>query len=806
MFAGNFGVYNPIVTRIVAFLLMASIFFLNIRIPAFFHTLKHLRGQYGRDVVSGLLLMIISAVLLFLFSIKEVWLVQLPLYLIGLNILLQGTGNKRNDPFILVFISFFYAFFIVLLQNIPVLFSLFQQFSILVSKSVGAATKPMVLGASASGLWMLFSFLLFLITLFIFSENRKDKWKGFWITFFALCIGWIFYLVIQGYFPFYFIVDKMNFSYVLFIINMVILFPFLLKTKMVTFHAPSLNIFKGKKQREKWGAIAICFLVFLSGVFLTVFIVMGTSPEKNNIAIYLRGTTVGAYDLPEYGKYGEESSGFFGALPQYLRSFGYTVEMINETITSTHLERNKVLVFINLGETFTNETLTLIWDFVKNGGGLLVLGDHTDIGGIMHPLNTLLEPVGIRYRFDSAVPIKGQWESCVSFLHHPITEGVETAKDFGVSIGASLDVDITKSAFPIIIGKGGFSDTGSYLTPGSFLGDYNLNPGEQLGDVTLVAGAYYGQGRILVFGDTSEFQNVALSKSSHFIMNIFTWLSSTSNAFFFYVQIGTSLILFCVAVALFRMLRGEFFYLVPIFFCSAIIFSSAVNPVIMREQVPTGPLCYIDISHGERVDKGFYNDESISGLTLNLLRNEYKEEQRYLPLQLKVFSKEKIQECKILMIIAPTEPFTGDEITSIRDFVSQGGLLILSVGYPDIAGSSGLLETFGFDILPTPLGPIPFVEYNITPPRNEPRFVDSWPISFHNTNTNETTILYKVNFSGTLYSLIIFKRYDQGGVLLISDSQFLLDKNLESLNDYWPGNINLLRNILAEIKTQGVPQ
>jgi hypothetical protein len=45
----------------------------------------------------------------------------------------------------------------------------------------------------------------------------------------------------------------------------------------------------------------------------------------------------------------------------------------------------------------------------------------------------------------------------------------------------------------------------------SYLGDRRHNPGEKIGDLVLVAEARYGNGRMLVFGDTSPFQNGALT-------------------------------------------------------------------------------------------------------------------------------------------------------------------------------------------------------------------------------------------------------------------------------------------------------
>ena len=57
------------------------------------------------------------------------------------------------------------------------------------------------------------------------------------------------------------------------------------------------------------------------------------------------------------------------------------------------------------------------------------------------------------------------------------------------------------------------------------------------------------------------------------------------------------------------------------------------------------------------------------------------------------------------------------------------------------------------------------------------------------------------NFTWNIdYHLMVFVKQGKGGLLLISDSQYLLDKNIESIYDYWPGNIILLKNILDEFK------
>jgi len=82
------------------------------------------------------------------------------------------------------------------------------------------------------------------------------------------------------------------------------------------------------------------------------------------------------------------------------------------------------------------------------------------------------------------------------------------------------------------------SDWGDYLNVDrAYLGDYVYNPGEQLSDVILVAGAYYGDGKVIVFGDTTPFQNPALLQSYPYLHNVFAWLSNGRSFYLYIIQL-----------------------------------------------------------------------------------------------------------------------------------------------------------------------------------------------------------------------------------------------------------------------------
>ncbi|MDH7507006.1 MAG: hypothetical protein QHH15_04370, partial [Candidatus Thermoplasmatota archaeon] len=199
---------------------------------------------------------------------------------------------------------------------------------------------------------------------------------------------------------------------------------------------------------------------------------------------------------------------------------------------------------------------------------------------------------------------------------------------------------------------------------------------------------------------------------------------------------------------------------------------------------------YIDASHNQRFNLESFTEKSINGLILNLNRNGYQ------PIILREFQQEKIKKSKLLVLNAPTKSFTNDEVEFLDQYMLNGGFIILATGYPDKQAVEKILKKYELDVLNTPIGPFPYVEENPEKYENEPRFVDSWPIIF---NQEKGQSFYNFTWYNE-YHLMVFVKQGKGGILVIGDSQYLLDKNIESIYDYWPGNIILLKNIIDEFK------
>jgi hypothetical protein len=220
-----------------------------------------------------------------------------------------------------------------------------------------------------------------------------------------------------------------------------------------------------------------------------------------NIALYSEGLL--DWQVPSPERLGIIRSGMFGLFRKSLERYalsrrGAVLEV--DSLAQETLAQTRLLVFINPTRCLAPAEQDILAGFVASGGGLLVLGDHTDIGGSRAPLNGALAFTSIEFNFDSAISLREGWTGCLEIRRHRVTAGVEDEVDTQMGTGASLE--ITRPAFPVITGRYAFGDLGNYENDGrgAHMGNCRHDKGEALGDIVLVAGEEVGSGRVLVFG------------------------------------------------------------------------------------------------------------------------------------------------------------------------------------------------------------------------------------------------------------------------------------------------------------------
>ena len=370
-----------------------------------------------------------------------------------------------------------------------------------------------------------------------------------------------------------------------------------------------------------------------------------------SVAFYSEGLL--DWEVPSAGKLGIIRSGMFGlfrkSLERHAHSRGGSVLDV-DSLTAGALSRVDLMVFINPTRGLAPAERRLLAGFVASGGGLLVLGDHTDIGGSRAPLNSALDFTSMRFNFDSAVSMRERWKGCLEILPHPVTAGVDDEMDAQLGTGASLEIH--GSAFAVVTGRYAFSDCGDYANGGrgAQMGNCRHDAGEAFGDVVLVAGEEVGSGRVLVFGDTSPFQNGARFLSQRLVSNSVHWVS------------------------------GE----------DALCAEGGVSDIR-----PFDDVAIVDFGACPKISRELFTDRSLGGLANCLFRAGLT------PVPACGGSPDG---AAFAFLVEPTRHLGAAGTRRLTEYMLSGGNLILAKGYSWPEPCAGLLGAAGFALEPVPLG------------------------------------------------------------------------------------------------------
>jgi len=483
---------------------------------------------------------------------------------------------------------------------------------------------------------------------------------------------------------------------------------------------------------------------------------------------------------PSHGQYGRLSGGMYGMLPVFIESLGAS-SLISADLSDKDLRDADALVLLFPDDPWTEGQLERIWAFVRRGGSLLVMGEHTtrDENG-SNRFNEVLEPTAIRVEFDSGTFAVGGWLQSYEAIAHPTTAGVpDDRNQFGVVIGASLET--SWPARPLLIGRWGWSDMGDEGSGRAMMGNGHYDPGEKLGDLVLAAEQPMGKGRIIAFGDTSGLTN-GINVSSHvFTSRLFGYLAGSSgNAHPRWRQLLG--ILSCgllIGLLTWRTSKWRV-VMVTLGLAGSLAVSTAISQSA-GEILPDGRekshnnLAYIDTSHLAAYSGESWRPDGIGGFILTLMRNGY------LTHSLPELTAKRLVRADLLVSIAPSRSFSKREQTAIRDFVTNGGTFIIMVGLDRADPSRSLLSLFGFTIGTSgPYPPEPEAMGHFKSPylssgdqRVHVRFHAAWPVACNDPRARVIT------YGHNNLPVIILRKLGAGKVVVIGDTYFVTNKNLE---------------------------
>jgi hypothetical protein len=683
-------------------------------------------------------------------------------------------STRRTDYASLMLTAFLFQFYMIASDNLPGVWYLTVRISRALSSAVsGVMHIPTDLGPSSSCINMLALFLCSAVSLTLFRKTRKLAHLTLLAG--ALLVMWVVYMgLFAG-------------MHTIPIIKTLVPGLWPAGIELLAFGLLCIPLYLSLLRREEPHVVPTVRrpLATLGGLLLLLacgFLMAYRAPldqAGRNVLIFDPGYI--NFSAPVFGAYGDKSGGMFGNFPRVLRANGFATK--RDTLTADNLNWANVLVIINPVKMFRDSQVEEIHEFLSRGGSLLALGDHTGFNAIREPFNQILSPLGVEFNFDCGRMLREGWVSCMQFRPHYVTAGLLDENFTQIWTGASLS--LRPPAEPLILGQYAFSDEGNLQDKErSYLGDLVPNPGEQLGDVVLVAQTRCGKGKVLAYGDTSTFQNGALVNSYELAIRSVLWLAGTSpdplpvglRRWLIWLSAVASLALLLTAGrALLPLLLACAFFTVPALLRNEF---SGSSPALFQSESDER-LAGIDAGHTPIFDMMGWNETSIGGLSYNLMRNGL------LPLLYRKSDPALLRKFDVFIVVGSRSDFKKDELEALEDYVRKGGVLLICEGYEEYAVAPRLLKFMGFRIDNIPLGPqegeafgASFTLYRGYPARAVSS--DAVPLSF-------------------IGSLPLLARRDigLGTVFVIGDSSFLLNKNLESRDEFVQENIMFLRAFLT---------
>ncbi len=159
-------------------------------------------------------------------------------------------------------------------------------------------------------------------------------------------------------------------------------------------------------------------------------------------------------------------------------------------------------------EPYSASETAAIMEWVASGGMLLAIGEHTDVFFINSHLNSLLASTGVELRADGICDHKGRWLVTGGPLHAPLP-WAPRAGPWMWATGASIRGSLTQ--LPLAVSSpDAFSDRWQ-PTNRNFFGNLSPDLSHAYGPFVLSTCIQYGNGLVLVHGDSTNFNAEMLS-------------------------------------------------------------------------------------------------------------------------------------------------------------------------------------------------------------------------------------------------------------------------------------------------------
>jgi len=412
---------------------------------------------------------------------------------------------------------------------------------------------------------------------------------------------------------------------------------------------------------------------YTGGIILSLGLLLIISPPKT-IKILIDDshgdweTTKIKYDTINYGR--------MSTYNYYL--FRKSLEL-NYIVTTTQKEITKlndinILIIKTPTKPFSNLEVNVIENFVKKGGGLILIGDHTNLFGMTHILNSIANKFEIMFNDDASINPHDKdnlYFRKTDWNYFPAYNGIDSIK-FLTSCSIKGNSLISQSFFNIanVVMEGV-----DYARP-SFFGELKASFDDRSGPNPFGIISYYGKGKVLAFGDSTIWSNFCFYHSNYHNL-LYNFIDLVGDKFPNYARLALiifSVITFIILVIYFK----DIIVLYSLGFLIGILIIPCIMEKINYREINYSKPVYIDFLHSNMElpispTKNIFNERNIYSVFYAWISRK-----GISPLALK--SYDNLDPKIPIIMVEPIKKINLYEIDKLDDYIQKGGnLLIYSI-------------------------------------------------------------------------------------------------------------------------------
>lgn len=228
--------------------------------------------------------------------------------------------------------------------------------------------------------------------------------------------------------------------------------------------------------------------------------------------------------------YGADSGYNYAVLKRFFGEFYPVVEAGGGPLIAKDLEDASTLVIYDPDRRFNEEEIKLVREFVRSGGGLFLIGDHTNVFGGASHMNELCSPFGFQFRDDVLFDLDEDFHQMMYPPQEPsrFWHGLSLFKLRGP---ASIRPTSfwTRSIYQTYHSKG----VRAIYSVNNFYPPPHDNPKMKTGTFCVSAASRHGRGRVVAWADSTIFSNFEIFYPGkyEYLLNTMEWLNHKDDSF-----------------------------------------------------------------------------------------------------------------------------------------------------------------------------------------------------------------------------------------------------------------------------------